>query len=165
MSVVRPDVRRFCALLLVIGAVGFGSARSAHAGSVFHFSQEFSLEDADLSSIDAFGAFWSFNGTFFLDTTLAFDDFGNCFVEVAGFTDSKGFNYRLGTSARLAIFFDRIAECQFDPVDGTLRAKIPFCLNLLGQGGGKLPAELHIALFQEGVQITGIDFGCDPFFF
>jgi hypothetical protein len=165
MSVVRPDVRRLCALLFVIGAVGFGSVRPARAELVFRFSQEFSLEDADLSSIDAFGAFWSFKGTLFLDTTLVFDDFGNCFVRVTGFTDSKGFNYRLGTSARLSIFFDRFADCQFDPVDGTLRAKVPFWLNLLGEGGGALPAEMHLALFQEGAAITGIDIGCDPFSF
>jgi hypothetical protein len=160
MSVVRPDVRRLCALLLAVGAVGFGSVRPSQAAQVFRFSQVFSLEDACLKDFDAFGAYWFFNGEFFLDTTLVFDDFGQCFAEVTGFTDSKGLNYRLGTPGRMVIFFDRTVECFFDPADGNLRAKIPFCLQLLGAGGGSIPSEMRVAFFLEGVDITGVTLGC-----
>jgi hypothetical protein len=165
MSVVRPDVRRFCALLMVVGAVGFGSARSAHADQRFSFSQEFSLEDASLNPIDAFGAYWFFKGEFFLDTTLVFDDSGQISAEVSGFTDSKGLNYRLGTGARMEILFNQIVDCFFDPADGNLRAKIPFCLDLLGAGGGSLPSEMRISIFREGVVIDGVTLGCDCFSF
>jgi hypothetical protein len=165
MSVVRPDVRRFCALLILMGAVGFGSARSAHAGQRFYFSQEFSLEDASLNPIDAFGAYWFFNGEFFLDTTLDFDGYGQASVAVTGYTDSKGLNYRLGTGARMQILFNRVVDAYFDPADGNLRAKIPFCLYLLGEGGGALPSEMRISIFQEGVVIDGVTLGCDFFTF
>lgn len=160
MSVVRPHGRRFFSTILVtLGVLGAGLGRPAEASQTYYFSQVFTLSEARLAYFDAFGAFWSFRGNFYLDTALYFDYYGNCSVNVLGFADAKGLNYRLGTAARMEIFFHKTVHCYFDPVDYTLRAKIPFWIYLRGAGGGWLPAQMRIAIYREGVEVTGVTIG------
>jgi hypothetical protein len=160
MPVVRPHARRFFALILVtFGVLGAGLGRPAEAAGAYKFSQVFTLSEANLSTIDAFGAYWAFNGKFFLDTALYFDYFGGLSVTVMGYADAKGLNYRRGARASLEIFFSETVPAEIDPVDHVLRAKIPFWIYLGGAGGGYLPAQMRIAIYQEGVDITGITIG------
>lgn len=161
MSVVRSRVPRALALLLLAGSLALGLARPARAGQEFFFSQVLPLEEAQLRTIDVFGAFWWFNGQFRLDTRLFIDNFGNCRAKVLGFTESRGFNYRLGTFGWMKIFFLESVKCRRDPVDGVLRAKIPFLFKIVGPGGGELPAEMRIAITPAGVKVTGVTLGDD----
>jgi hypothetical protein len=158
ISVLRPCARGLSSLILATSLL-IGLGRPAEASQPYYFSQLFSLSDARLSSLDAFGGYWAFNGSFFLDTAVYFDYSGKAQVSLSGYADARGLNYRLGTGARMEIFFDRYVEGYFDPVDGTLRASVPFWIYLRGQGGGWVPAQMRFAIYQEGVQISGITIG------
>jgi len=161
MSVIRPRARRlFTSLILAAGVIGTGLGRPAVASESIDFSQSFTLSQACLSSFDAFGGYWSFDGNFLLDTSLYFDYWSDCVtVNVLGYADARGLNYRLGTSARMEIFFYKSVNGYFDPVDGVLRAKVPFWIYLRGAGGGWVPAQMRLAIYQEGAQISGVTIG------
>jgi hypothetical protein len=161
MSVIRPRAHRFfSSLFLATALFGFGLGRPAEASQSIEFSQVFTLSEACLGNFDAFGGYWSFDGNFFLDTSLYFDYWSDTVqVNVFGYADGRGRNYRLGTSARLEIFFNKTVEGCFDPVDGVLRAKVPFWIYLRGSGGGWVPAQMRLAIYQEGAQISGITIG------
>lgn len=171
MSVVRPRARRFAApgiaskpfftsLILAAGLFGAGMTRPAEASYQYSFSQVFTLSEACLGNFDAFNSYWWFDGSFFLDTRLYFDHgSGNVTVDLMGYADARGRNYRLGSGARMEIFFYKTVYGYFDPSDGTLRAKIPFWIYLRNAGGGWLPAQMRLAIYQEGVRITGVTLG------
>jgi hypothetical protein len=157
MSVVRPDVRRFRKiLLLAVGVLALGLGRPARASQEFYFSQVLSLQEACLNQFDVFDSYWRFDGRFFLDTTLYFDDWGGCYAYISGYTDSRGLNYRLGNSAKMEIWFGEWVDCYFDPVDHSLRAKVRFDMNLRGAGGGNVPMEMRLMFTSEGADVLGV---------
>lgn len=163
ISVLRPCARRyFTSLILAVGVLGAGLNRpsEAYQPQPFYFSQTFTLSQACLANIDALGGYWAFNGNFYLDTTLYFDYYSNNVeVSLLGYADARGLNYRLGTGARMEIFFSKSVPGCFDPVDGVLRAKVPFWIYLKGSGGGWVPAQMRLAIYQEGVQVSGVTIG------
>jgi hypothetical protein len=161
MSVTGPRVRRILTtLFLAAGVIGAGLGRPAEASQTYNFSQTFTLSQACLANFDAFGGYWSFDGNFLLDTALYFDHYsGKVTVNLLGYADARGLNYRLGTSARMEIFFYKSVDGYFDPATGVLRAKVPFWIYLRGSGGGWLPAQMRMSIYQEGVQITGVTIG------
>jgi hypothetical protein len=165
MTAVRAYWIRFSAFLLVLGALAIAPARPAQAGQEFRFRREFTLSEAGLMDFDAFGAYWFFmRGNFVLDVSGSISPDGSCFVAAAGVGSGSGLNYKLGTGASLSVFFFEFADCHIDPVDGVLRAKIPFNLDLIGAGGGSLPSEMRLAITPSGVDISGVTLGVeDPF--
>jgi hypothetical protein len=155
----RPYLTRFSAFLLVLGSLVAVPARPAQAAE-FHFRRTFTLSEAGLMDFDAFGAYWFFmNGQFVLDVDASISSNGDCFVAAAGSGSGSGLNYKLGTGASLSVFFFEFADCHIDPVDGVLRAKVPFCLSLIGPGGGELPSEMRLAITPSGVEISGVTLG------
>lgn len=162
MTAVRPYWIRFSAFLLVLGALAIAPARPAQAGQEFRFRREFTLSEAGLMDFDAFGAYWFFmRGNFVLDVSGSISPNGSTFVSVAGVGSGSGLNYKLGTGASLSVFIFDFADSHIDPVDGVLRAKVPFILELGGAGGGSLPSEMRLAITPSGVDISGVTLGVD----
>jgi hypothetical protein len=74
--------------------------REASAQQQFDFHRTFTLAEAGLQSVDAFGAYFFFSrGQFRLDASGSISDDGSCSVSVTGFGDGSGLNYETGTSA------------------------------------------------------------------
>jgi hypothetical protein len=158
----RPCWLRVPAILMLFGILALGSARPATAGQELHFRKEFTLSEACLMDFDAFGAFWFFDrGRVLLDVDAWIGDERQCFVSVAGSAGGSGLNYKLGTSASLSALLFDVAECYLDPVDGVLRAKVRFDLDLSGGGGGSLPSEMRLAITPSGLSISGVTLGID----
>jgi hypothetical protein len=148
-------------LLLAVGVLAFGLGRPAQASREYHFSQMIPLEEACLGQFDILNSYWRFYGNLFLDTTLYFDDWGDCYAYVSGYTNSRGLNYRLGTSHRMEIWFDEWVDCYFDPVDHSLRAKIRFYMTLKGAGGGTVPVEMRVQFQSDGIEVLGTTVGAN----
>jgi hypothetical protein len=162
MMIVRPHWIRVTLFLMVLGLLALGSARPARAGQELHFRQEFTLSEAGLMDFDAFGAYWFFDrGKVLLDVDAWIGDGRQCYVSVAGVAGGAGRNYKLGTSASLSAFLFDVADCYIDPVDGVLRAKVRFDLDLSGGGGGTLPSEMRLAITPSGLSISGVTLGID----
>jgi hypothetical protein len=162
MSISRGVGTRIWALLLAMGAILAVPARPAHAHE-FHFRQEFTLSEAGLQSVDAFGAFWFFSrGKIVVDVDAWVGDHRECFVSFAAVGSGSGLNYKLGTSGGLSFIALGADKCFVDPIDGVLRASARFELDLLGAGGGTIPSEIRLAITPSGVSISGVTIGIDP---
>jgi hypothetical protein len=150
--------------LLAIGALAGSATGPAHAGQQFHFRKTFTLSEACLQAIDAFGAYWFFSrGQVVVDVDAwVSDDRKDCFVSVAAAGSGSGLNYKLGTSGSLSFILIGPDKCYIDPVDGVLRAAARFELDLFGPGGGTLPSEMRFAITPSGVSISGVTLGIDP---
>jgi hypothetical protein len=100
VSVLRPHLLRSGVLLLVLGVLTASSMREASAQQQFDFHRTFTLAEAGLQSVDAFGAYFFFSrGQSRLDASGSISDDGSCSVSVTGFGDGSGLNYETGTSA------------------------------------------------------------------
>jgi hypothetical protein len=163
MPIPQAFAARVFAVVLLAGALGVVPTRPASAHQDFNFSQTFALNEINLDSIDAFGAYWRFfSGGLHLDTSASIDSHGNGLGFVWGNGSGSGLNYKLGTSGRLEIFFWEFVSFHRDPVDGTPRGRIPFSLALRGEGGGEIPSVMHLALTPQGVFVLGITRADDP---
>jgi len=159
MSLRRTRVGRLLALLCTAGALALFPARPATAGQEFSFQQLMPLEEANLRTIDVFGAYWWFEGKLRLDTSGWVGDDGRGWAFVTGVTSARGLNYKLGYYGWMDIFFHELVEVRRDPVDGVLRAKVPFLFTIVGPGGGQLPSQMRLAITPEGVRVTGVTLG------
>jgi hypothetical protein len=159
MPLLRTRVGRLLALLWAAGALALTPARPAHAGQEFAFQQLIPLEEANLRTIDVFGAYWWFDGKLRLDTQGWVDDFGHGWATVTGVTSARGLNYKLGYYGWMDLFFHETVEVHRDPVDGVLRAKVPFLFTIFGPGGGELPSQMRLSITLEGVKVTGVTLG------
>lgn len=155
-------VGRLLALIAAAGALTLAPARPAVAAvQQYSFQQLLPLEEACLRTIDVFGAYWWFDGKLRLDSDVFVDDSGKAWASVAGYTDSRGLNYKLGYYGRMKIWFHEHVPCYRDPVDGTLRAKIPFLFKIVGPGGGQLPSEMRVTFTATGAKVTGVTLGVE----
>jgi hypothetical protein len=162
VSPFRPRLRQLPTLLLVLGAIAAGSAREASAAQEFHFERTFTLSQAGLQDFDAFGTFWFFDrGQFRLDVSGAIRDDGSCFVTATGAGDGSGLNYKTGTGASLSVLFVESVECQIDPSDGTIHARVPFSVDLFGDDMGSLLGHMSLVISSSGVDIAGVTLGND----
>jgi hypothetical protein len=165
MIAFRPHLIRFSAFLLVLGSLAAVPARPAQAGQEVRFRRVFTLSEANLQDFDFNGAFWFFSrGSFVLDVSASLSPNGDCFVAAAGFGSGSGLNYKTGLGASFSVGFIDFPPCRFDAIDGVVRAKIPFTLDLFGEGGGSIPSEMRIAISASDVSISGvtIDINHDP---
>ena len=80
---------------------------------------------------------------------------------MAGATSSRGRGYKLGFFGWMEFFVHKSVKCYRDPVDGVLRAKVPFLFTIYGPGGGTLPSEMRLAITAEGVKVTGVTLGVE----
>jgi hypothetical protein len=142
------------ALLAVMGAVTVGLARPASAWNEVRFRQSIPLLDAGLQSMDIFGSFWWNWGDLKLDTTWVMDDYGTCFVEVSALLNNRTLNYKTGFNHRMEAFVFDWVPCYVDPVDKTIRAKVPFQMLLRGPAGGLVDAKMRLVFTETGPRVT-----------